>query len=109
MKPENANPRNFEVEKIIYNDDEFSVAYGRWKDQPDRQVGMRWNGDSEEDAGYPKVFGNPMWFVVSSDLKEILLRALLESPSADRQAILEILLKDKSLSGDVTMPSASTS
>lgn len=94
MKPENANPKNFEVEEVIYNDGEFSVAYGRWQNQPVKQLGMRWNGDADDDAGYPKVFGNPMWFLLSSDLKEIFLRSLLESDSSNKPAILEILLKE---------------
>jgi hypothetical protein len=82
------------VAEIIYNDGEFSIAYGRWQNQPGRHLGMRWNGDTEDDAGYPKVFGNPMWFLLTSDLHDIMLRALLESPSANRPAILELLLKE---------------
>lgn len=82
MKPENANPKNFKVEKIIYTsaDGSFSVAKGEWTDDEMNCFGMRWNGDikNPDDKGYPSVFDNPMWFILPYDIKG-LLAALIEN------------------------------
>lgn len=94
MNPQDANPRNFEVQSIVYNDGDFSVAYGRWKDDT-MQLAMRWNGDTEEEKGYPKTFGNPMWFIVSSGIKKTILKSLLESKHSKSKDILEILLSEE--------------
>jgi len=90
MKPENVNPNNFEVELIIYNDDEFSIAYGTWENGT-QSIGMRWNGDGEEDKGYPKVFGNPMWFLVPQDLAKVFLPTLLGNPNTNKQAMIDLI------------------
>jgi len=71
MKPENANPKNFKVEKVIYNQDNFAIAIGVWQDDQTRRFAMRWNG-GDDDAGYPSVFANPMWFQLPQDIKGVL-------------------------------------
>jgi len=40
---------------------------------------MRWNGDDKDDAGYPKTFGNPMWFIIHDDLKQIIIQSLMSN------------------------------
>jgi len=49
MKLENANPKNFKVEKIIYtsSDGHFSIAKGEWTDDGMDRFAMRWNGDPQ--------------------------------------------------------------
>lgn len=61
MKPENVNPTNFKVIKVIYNNKDFSVAYGKWTESGKERLAMRWNG-GDDGKGYPSVFDNPMWF-----------------------------------------------
>jgi len=90
MRPENVNPNNFAVEKIIYNDTEFSIAFGQWESGT-RSIGMRWNGVDDNDAGYPKVFGNPMWFLIPEYLAKIFVKSLLDFENADNKAVIEIL------------------
>lgn len=41
MKPENVNPKNFKVEKIVYANNEFSIAYGVWE-EGETHLAMRW-------------------------------------------------------------------
>lgn len=78
MKPENVNPKNFKVEKIIYNAGGFSVAKGEWVDDETKRFAMRWNGEGDE-KGYPSVFDNPMWFQLpEGDIKGI-LKAIIEN------------------------------
>jgi hypothetical protein len=89
-KPENVNPGNFKVIHVVYNDNHFSIAYGDWQDEGE-VLAMRWNGNDEGDAGYPKTFGNPMWFIVTNELKDILLASLLNSKHALKKNIITIM------------------
>lgn len=89
MKPENVNPKNFNVIEIIYNNNDFSIAYGNFENG-DNCIAMRWNG-KDEDKGYPKTFGNPMWFIIENKLKTPFLKSLLGEKYAENLKILEIL------------------
>lgn len=82
MRPENANPKNFKVNKVVYTspDGSFSIARGVWTEDNMNRFAMRWNGDinNANDKGYPSVFDNPMWFQLPYDIKDI-LRVLIEN------------------------------
>lgn len=60
MQPENVKPAKFHKHTIIYNDGDFSIAYGIWEGS-DKRLAMRWNG-GEDEIGYPSQGGNPLWF-----------------------------------------------
>lgn len=91
MKPEEANPNNFNVVKIIYRTQFFSIAYGNWVEDDTMHLAMRWNGENDADAGYPKVFGHPMWFLIPEELTITIAKSLLEIEGANRKEILEVL------------------
>lgn len=93
MRPENVNPKNFDVEKIIYDDGIFSIAYGNWQNRH-MHLAMRWNGDKEEDIGYPKVFSHPMWFQIPENLKIPILKALINLEGSIPKNILDTLEKE---------------
>jgi hypothetical protein len=90
MEPQNVNPSNFTVDKIIYNDNEFSIAFGTWADNS-KVVGMRWNGDGDNSLGYPNVFGKPMWFVIPTDLARQFIATLLGNDFSENQLIIDTL------------------
>ena len=92
MNPENSNPQNFSVISILYNNDEFSVAYGTWENG-NKCIAMRWNGE-EDEAGYPKVFGHPMWFLIDNELKLPILKSLLHLPNSNNELILKTLTEE---------------
>lgn len=73
MDPQNVNPGNFRLKKVIYTDPngDFSVAIGEWVEDGEDRFAIRWNGDitNPNDLGYPSAFGNPMWFQLPDDLK----------------------------------------
>lgn len=92
MKPENVNPRNFKVLEIVYDNGEFSIAYGKFE-EGENCIAMRWNGDGD-DAGYPKTFGNPMWFIVSNGLKLPILKSLLNENGSKNENILEVMKQE---------------
>lgn len=89
MNPLNVNPQNFSVISILYNNDEFSIAYGMWQDG-NKCIAMRWNGEDNE-AGYPKVFGHPMWFIIDSELKIPILKSLINLPNSIKDNLIKTL------------------
>lgn len=89
MEPENVRPANFEVTSIIYNNHDFSIAYGIW-DGGDHQLGMRWN-HSPDEIGYPKAFGHPMWFMITPDLTFAILKCLIGMDNVDNTKLMEAI------------------
>ncbi len=65
MRPENVKPEKFRAHTIIYNNRDFSIAYGIWENSSNR-IAMRWNG-GEEGIGYPSQGGNPLWFQLPNE------------------------------------------
>lgn len=89
----------FPVDKVLYDDDEFSVIWGTW-DKGDKCLGMRWNGstDSTYPNGYPiGKGGRPIWLVIPTDLSVPFVTGLLGRKTKDGQsladdtALLEVL------------------
>jgi len=74
--PIDVNPNNYKVKKILFDNGEFAIAIGRWFDT-ENTLAMRWNGDDNNDKGYPKTFGNPMWFIIHNDLKQSIIQSLM--------------------------------
>jgi hypothetical protein len=73
MDPNKVRPGKFHQHTIIYDDGNFSIAYGIW-DNSEKRVAMRWNGEDNE-IGYPSQGGNPLWFQLPNEgiwLSEIL-------------------------------------
>lgn len=90
MRPQLVNPKNFQVEQVIYETEDFSIAYGIWK-TGNRHLGMRWNGNNEEDTGYPKLFNNPVWFLIPEELAIPFTKSLLEVNHDNKQQVLAVL------------------
>lgn len=95
MNPQNVNPKNFDVESIVYTNphEGFSIAIGIWSESGNRTVAMRWTGDvsNEEDKGYPKTFGNPMWFLLPDSLMKPLLKSIAGELGSDSDELIKIL------------------
>lgn len=89
MRPENVNPSNFIVDSILFDNTDFAVAYGTWEDGS-KVVAMRWNG-ADTDPGYPKVFGHPMWFIVTEELRLPIIRSLVGLENTNRDNLLKTL------------------
>jgi hypothetical protein len=77
-KPTEVNPNNFKVKNLLFDNDEFSIVLGVWEGI-ENTLAMRWNGNNGEDKGYPKTFGNPMWFIIHDDLKQPIVQALMQN------------------------------
>uniref|UniRef100_UPI004047394C hypothetical protein n=1 Tax=Roseivirga sp. TaxID=1964215 RepID=UPI004047394C len=63
MSKQTPKPNAFQKNTVIYEDDHFAVAYGM-DSSGKKRLAMRWKGDGSNDKGFPKVFGNPQWFLL---------------------------------------------
>lgn len=95
MKPEEVNPSNFKLREVLYNNGEFSIAYGIYDGGKEPVIAMRWNGKNEKSLGFPymgdRKTGTPVWFVIPDMLKITILRSIIGLPNAKSKEILKIL------------------
>lgn len=89
MNPNDVNPRNFKVINVLFDNEEFSIVYGLWEDGK-KYLAMRWNGYGE-DAGYPKTFGHPVWFLIANELKIPIIKSLVGIPNSEKEGIIKTL------------------
>ena len=94
-EPEDVNHSRFPVDAVVFNHDNFSVAWGTWEDKgkTNKLLGMRWNHDAQNPngPGYPKLFGNPVWFIIPEELTVPFLKGLLVSEHSNKRAIERVL------------------
>ena len=88
-------PKNFPKPHILWEDADFTVAWGKFKNTPER-LAMRWNGEPNK-TGFPNQGKNPLWFMLPEELSVPLLKALLGTKPAKNKRILKVLkqLKDQ--------------
>ncbi len=87
--PQDVHHSKFPVEEILYDDGDFSIAWGSYE-EGQRILGMRWNGE-EGDAGFPKLFGNPVWMVLPAALTVPIVSGLVGRASAKQDAVIRTL------------------
>ena len=86
----------FPVHKVLYNDGEFSIAWGTWRQSGKNGLGMRWDNLPTE-FGYPTGFDKcrsvklPRWLVIPEDLSLPIVSGLLGRAHADKGALLQVL------------------
>ncbi len=93
MDPKKVNPSNFKVESILFDNDYFSIAFGNWENSKEFSIAMRWNGNDGGDVGYPKLFKNPVWFLIHNDLRTPIVKCLLELECSENDLIIKALSK----------------
>jgi len=89
MRPSEVNPRNFQTDHILFETNDFSIAYGTWN-QSESCLAMRWNGEGN-DSGYPKTFGHPVWFIIPQNMTFVFVKSLLEFEETDKQIVINLL------------------
>lgn len=52
---------------VLIDTGNWSVIFGCYEGKNYRTLAMRWNGKGQ-DPGYPKLFGNPVWFNIPYEL-----------------------------------------
>lgn len=89
-EPKEVNPSKFTVDRVLYNNNDFSIVFGTWNPNNSRVIAMRWN-EGEDGNGYPKAFGNPQWFIIEESVSVNILSGLLTNASISREEYLNIL------------------
>jgi len=74
MNPILVNPVDWQNHEVIFNDEEFSAVWGQYKGN--FCLGTRWNGESENERGYPGQGAHPLWFVIPEYLTLSVLEKL---------------------------------
>jgi hypothetical protein len=88
--PSEVNTAKFQVEKILYSTDGFSIAYGCWEDK-NRYLAVRWDGE-ENKIGFPQTYGKPQWLIIPDKLTTPFLKALLDTDEKTRkQPLIDLL------------------
>ncbi|BAO55013.1 hypothetical protein [Nonlabens marinus] len=82
--------QSFNLDKVIYNDDDFAIAVGVRSGEDKICLAMRWNGD-ENGAGFPFAGKHPLWLSLPSDLTQTFLLGLLQKQSLTEDSYLSIL------------------
>jgi len=75
----------------LFDNGDFSVIYGRYENNEKKCLGIRWNGDDSGNAGYPKAFGKPVWFVMPEMLTLAVLFGLRPSQREYRENVEKLL------------------
>lgn len=91
MQPQTVNPNNFLVRSVVYDDGDFSMAWGTWHETQEDRLAMRWNGTGNSDPGYPKLFGHPVWFILPGTLTVPVLKAILGENGFKKAELLRTL------------------
>lgn len=78
MKASEVNPKNWNLDtnypiKVLYDDEDYSVIWGKYKDK--KSLGARWSGD--EERGYPGQGEYPTWYVEPDFIAIAILQRIL--------------------------------
>lgn len=65
----------------LYDDGEYSAIWGSYDGNPERSLGVRWNGDDNQ--GYPNQGSNPLWFVEPEFTTKMILLELCSRVNSD--------------------------
>jgi hypothetical protein len=87
--------QTFQLDKVIYNHNGFSIGIGTYMASNTWALAMRWNGTNEK-AGFPYAGKNPLWMTLPPELTFSILIGLLNEKSLSSEDYIQILeyLKD---------------
>ncbi len=90
-EPDEFQHAKFPVDAVLFNHGTFSIAWGTWEGET-RTLGMRWNG-GDDSAGYPKLFGRPVWFILPKELTIPTIIGLMAAEHSDKAVLRRVLLE----------------
>ena len=73
--PYEVRPANFPDPQVIYHGTYSSIAFGIWEGE-EEVLAVRYDGENEQDVGFPSAFGNPVWFILPHYLNQAVLAEL---------------------------------
>ena len=91
------NPAGFKVQQVLYHQNGFAVSWGtRNQRVPPRAVAR--TGADNGNLGFPIPHGNPVWFLVPSNLSVMFLRTLHGQTKVKYREIIAVMQAALSLS-----------
>jgi len=90
MKPTEVKHGKFKLIDVLYDDKEYTIAWGTWEGTQ-KVLAERWNGVDDSDPGWPRQGKYPIWMKVTDDLTTSRLKSLLGLRHAKDAAILKVL------------------
>jgi len=92
MKVKDVSHSLFPAPEILYQDNEFAVAWGTYADHGKR-LAMRWTGKQSDpkDKGYPKLFDNPVWFIITPSIASGIILSLIDKKGSQNKKLLAAL------------------
>jgi hypothetical protein len=79
-------PKNFQYDKVIFDNDEIAMIFGNYKKDPNKSLGMRWI-TAESKLGYPNIRGCGMWMVVPDKIAFYILEGIKNDPDEAKSII----------------------
>lgn len=76
----------FETIRIVYQHEGFTVAWGKFKEEP--TLAMRW---TDEGIGFPQSRGKEAWLVIPEELHISFLTSLIGKEGANYREIIAVL------------------
>lgn len=81
MKGSLVRPKKWTDVIDLYDDGINSLIYGFYESLDNYHVGIRWNGKSNKDTGYPRQGKYPTWFVLPNWMAKLILSSIKNNPS----------------------------
>jgi hypothetical protein len=69
-------PGRWSEMSVLFDNGWYSVTWGRFDGQNHKDLGVRWNGQGNNDKGFPNSRGYPQWYVEPPFLHEGVLLSL---------------------------------
>jgi hypothetical protein len=82
--------QTFNLDKVVYNHNGFSIGVGTLMGDTSWVLAMRWNG-MEDKVGFPYAGKNPLWLTLPSELTFEFLGGLLHSENLIREDYIKLL------------------
>lgn len=76
----------FKPKNILYDHDDFKIAWGLWIDTDDKCLGIRWNNYPPNERG-----GDEAWLVIPEDLSIDFIKSLILKKGADNSEIMKVV------------------
>jgi hypothetical protein len=83
--------QTFQLDKVIYNHNGFSIGVGTFIGNNSWALAMRWNGPQDK-AGFPYAGKNPLWLSLPTELTFTFLTGLLNAESITSEDYDQLLM-----------------
>lgn len=77
----------FKPQNILYDHEDFKIAWGLWSEDETECLGMRWKSYPYERGG------DEAWLVIPDDIRIEIMKALIGKDGSNLNEIFQVLMK----------------